>query len=225
MTFRTLEEYEIAKRTTLPAPHMVYIEEIGDYAKFRDSDIVEFQDNAVYEIMGESKLGQIRRLQQLNNRFRGTMIKDFPEFRYFSCILRLEDNAFNGCECLESITLPDYVYIIGNHSFGGCSNLKELKFPDTLEIIADSALSGCSALTELTLPGNVKTIGNYAFNGCCEMQEINIKTYLPPYIHDKTIFNGCENLRSINVWPSLVPKYRNDYRWKEFADLIKGKEW
>lgn len=44
-------------------------------------------------------------------------------------------------------------------------------------------------------------------------------------IYDKTTFNGCNSLKSINVWPSLVPKYLNEYRWSAFAGLIKGKEW
>lgn len=225
MTFRTLEEYELVKKSWLPAPHRVYIQETGEFVNFGDSDIVEFEDPIVSEIMGNKRLGDIRRLQQLNNRFRGTGIGSFKEFRYFGCILKLEDNAFNGCQLLESITLPDYLYLIGNHSFGGCSNLRELILPDSLEIIADSALSGCHSITELTLPSNIKSIGSYAFNGCSALEEINIKSFLPPYIHDKTIFNDCSSLKSINVWPSLVPKYLNDYRWKVFGDLIKGKEW
>lgn len=225
MTFRAMEEYEIAKETWLPAPHRVYIQETGDFINFGDSDIIEFQDPMVSQIMGNKRLGDIRRLQQLSNRFRSTDIENFKEFRYFGCILKLEDNAFNGCQLLEEISLPMYLYLIGNHSFGGCSNLRELILPDSLEIIADSALSGCYSLTKLTLPSNIKSIGSYAFNECRALEEINIKSFLPPYIHDKTIFNGCSSLKSINVWSSLVPKFLNDYRWSAFAGLIKGKEW
>lgn len=222
MSFKTLEDYNEAMKTWCPAPCFEYIEETGEFVKFTDNDLVEFQDPVISEIMGEVRLGDVRRMRQLDNRFRKADIKTFYEFRFFSCILKLEDNAFEGCSQLEVIALPQYLYVLGNHSFGGCSNLKELNFPDTLEIVADSALTGCSSLTSLTLPPNVKSIGAYAFNGCEALQEVKITSPLPPYIHDTTIFNGCDSLTSIYIPASVVGKYKSDHVWSKFGNIIKG---
>ena len=136
--------------------------EIG--VSFGGNELLKFEDETVAEIMGEVRLEEVNKLQQLGNRFRQTEIQRFYEFRYFNCILRLEDNAFEGCRELEEIALPEFLYTIGHHSFSHCESLKRLTLPDSIEIIGDSAFSGCSSLSTITLPWNVKAIGSYVFS-------------------------------------------------------------
>lgn len=225
MTFRTIEEYEEAKRTWCPAPHFVYIQETGEWISFGGNELLKFEDETVAEIMGEVRLGEVNKLQQLDNRFRQTGIQRFYEFRYFNCILKLEDYAFEGCRELKEIALPEFLYTIGHHSFSHCESLKRLTLPDSIEIIGDSAFSGCSSLSSITLPWNVKVIGSYVFSKCTGLEEIDIKTYLPPYIHDATFIEGCTALRAINMYPSVIEKCKLDHTWKTLTYLLKPKEW
>lgn len=225
MSFRTREEYEEAKRTWYPAPHMAYIQETGDWISFIGSDDLIFEDEELTKIMGNVKLRDVNKLQQLGNRFRKSDISTFNEFRYFSCILKLEDNAFEGCANLQHIVLPEYLYIIGHHAFSHCVGLEKLDLPPTVEIIGDSAFSGCSSLKSITIPYQVKSIGTYAFSKCTALEEIDIKTYMPPYIHDATIIEGCSSLRSINMYPSVVEKCKADHTWQKLSHLLKPKEW
>ena len=43
---------------------------------------------------------------------------------------KIGDYAFNGCDKLDSVSIPDSVTIIGAHSFGGCNGLESVEFAD-----------------------------------------------------------------------------------------------
>ena len=66
------------------------------------------------------------------------------------------------------------VLSIGNHAFNDCNQLISITLPNTITIIGNSAFRGCSALTSFTIPNNVTSIGNYAFEDCINLTSINI---------------------------------------------------
>ena len=68
----------------------------------------------------------------------------------------IEESAFQYCEELEELILPEGLQAIRQHAFFGCSKLKSLQFPQSLLSIQQYALEHCNALTSLTLPPNLK---------------------------------------------------------------------
>jgi hypothetical protein len=91
----------------------------------------------------------------------------FPEF--IRCRFRkykvthIGDCAFQGCESLTSITLPNSVTHIGDWAFDECGSLNSIVIPDNITSIGDCAFYNCISLTSITIPDSVTSIGDRAF--------------------------------------------------------------
>ncbi len=77
--------------------------------------------------------------------------------------------AFEGCDSLTSISIPEGVKEIRGLAFSGCSGLTSISIPSSVEYIGDYAFSGCSGLTSIDIPEGVTTIGDGAFGGCSSL--------------------------------------------------------
>ncbi len=75
-------------------------------------------------------------------------------------------NAFEGCNSLTSIKIPDGVTSIGILAFSECEKLTSIKIPEGVTSIGDWAFEGCSSLTSIKIPEGVTNIGDLAFYGC-----------------------------------------------------------
>ncbi|MBR5639052.1 MAG: leucine-rich repeat protein [Muribaculaceae bacterium] len=78
-------------------------------------------------------------------------------------ITSIGNQAFDGCNCMTSISISRSVTSIGNHSFYKCTGLSSVIIPNSVTSIGNSAFSNCSGLTSVTIPNSVTTIGSYAF--------------------------------------------------------------
>lgn len=56
---------------------------------------------------------------------------------------------FNGNETLESVNLPDSVYVIDTNAFGNCTSLTSITFGENFSQIGFEALQGCTSLTDM----------------------------------------------------------------------------
>lgn len=111
---------------------------------------------------------------------------------YYQLLETIGDGAFEGCESLETIDLPNTVTGIGNYAFHKCYNLKWAVIRGS-GFVGDYAFADCSTL-EIVIPGNpitfsettgkpstiyewgnLNSIGTYAFMGTA------LKTFsIPP---------------------------------------------
>ena len=89
-------------------------------------------------------------------------------------VTSIGEGAFCCCAKLTSITIPDGVKSIGNHAFAGCSALESITIPDSVLNIGDSAFAECTALESITIPGSVLSIGYSAFEECTALKNITI---------------------------------------------------
>ena len=102
--------------------------------------------------------GKVRRLP--NGIFSG---REFTEVALPSCLERIDDYAFSGCENLTTINLSDSIRYIGKSVFSGCQNLTTINLSDSIRYIGDGAFYGCSSLKNIHWPLRLTTIGNFAF--------------------------------------------------------------
>ena len=88
-------------------------------------------------------------------------------------VTRIEDGAFELCDSLTSITIPNSVTSIGDEAFDRCTGLTSITIPDSVTSIG-SAFGGCAGLTSITIPDSVTSIGYAAFRGCTRLASVNV---------------------------------------------------
>ena len=117
-------------------------------------------------------------------------------------VTSIGEGAFCCCAKLTSITIPDGIKSIGNHAFAGCSALESITIPDSVLSIGYSAFEGCTALKNITIPGSVLSIGDNAFKECTALESATISEGVKS-IGDNAFYN-CTNLVNVSLPDSLT---------------------
>ena len=111
-------------------------------------------------------------------------------------------HAFSWCKSLTNITIPGSVTSIGKAAFGGCVSLTSITIPNGVTSIGWDAFIHCRSLTNITIPNSVTSIGGYAFWNCTSLTSITIPNSVTG-IEDST-FKGCKSLTSITIPNSVT---------------------
>ena len=89
-------------------------------------------------------------------------------------ITYIADGAFNGCQTLTSVTLPNCLERIEGSAFYGCKSLMNIVIPDSVTYIGYKAFYECENLTSITIGACVKEIFREAFAMCYKLNHVNI---------------------------------------------------
>ena len=137
----------------------------------------------------------------------------------------IAEHAFENCDNLVKINIPEGVIAIGKSAFASCDNLISAYLPETLTVIDQEAFMDCVSLNAIELPSKINyipwsgfqnctslsrvvisdgntLIGAYAFKNCSALSDITI----PNSINEiqQEAFWGCSSLRSINLPEGLT---------------------
>ena len=75
-----------------------------------------------------------------------------PKIHNEKPVTGIGERAFQNCDNLTCITIPDSVTSIGKEAFYSCSSLTSITIPDSVTYIGKAALIACRDLTSITLP-------------------------------------------------------------------------
>lgn len=133
------------------------------------------------------------------------------------------DEAFAGCESIESVSLPNSIVEIGALAFANCVSLEVINFPESLKIIGkasfantkihtvsfgkgygeygkieDEAFAECSELKTVILYDRISKIGAGAFIRCRSIESIEIPRGYDLKVGDEA-FSECISLKTATL--------------------------
>ena len=84
-------------------------------------------------------------------------------------------NAFQGCDRLETLTIPENVTMIDCGAFHSCERLASMTIPASVAKIGPNAFDNCGELTEVTMLGERPEAPNAIFNkNCGKLKAIHV---------------------------------------------------
>ncbi len=89
-------------------------------------------------------------------------------------VTEIGEGAFEGCENLKEIELPDTITQIDEGAFSGCTSLEKVKFPSEMTEIPAKTFAMCDSLKELKLSDKITKIGEYALSYCNDLSWFSI---------------------------------------------------
>ena len=122
------------------------------------------------------------------------------------------------------------VLAIGKDAFDHCDSLKSVVIPNGIKLIAESAFEDCHSLTSVSISASVETIGTRALHGCRLLRDVHCKRQVPPTVLGSST-NGAsiEYLTNSEVYldatlyvpQATLSAYKAKDGWKEFGNIIE----
>lgn len=135
--------------------------------------------------------------------------------------IRME--AFNGCNSLIDVNIPNTVNKIGNYVFSNCTSLKSIEIPDSVKILGDdntyssNIFFECKNLENVTLPRNIHVLNKGLFKNCESLKSITIPNSV--YTIGDAAFLGCKSLTNI-----VIPNSVKEIGSGAFSDCTNLKD-
>lgn len=109
-------------------------------------------------------------------------------------VIEIDYQAFYYCPNLKKVTIHEGVKTIGQTAFIGCTQLTSITIPSTITNM-DTAFSGNTALSHVTLTNGISKISSNAFERCTGLTEVEIPASVDQIC--PFAFNGCTNLKRV----------------------------
>ena len=120
---------------------------------------------------GELSYAEAAAVETIGSVFGLSNIKTFDEFRFFTSVKDIPNNAFHQRN-LKSIHLPKSILSIGQEAFARCHDLTSVVLNEGLVSISDCAFLHCTKLKSVVIPSTVSSIIRNPFMGCKELESI-----------------------------------------------------
>lgn len=126
--------------------------------------------------------------------------------------------VFGGCNNLQTVTVPEWVTVIGQAAFRGCSSLSTTDFIERAEVIEKNAFQYCTNLKG-SLNLSATTIKTNAFDGCSGLGA-NISVANATTI-ESNAFRNCSSITGI-VYAQQVSGGANAFTSRTNTALLNG---
>ena len=120
-------------------------------------------------------------------------------------IVRIEDDAFEGCDKLTDFYLMgDYSVALGNRCFKGCTGLKTVKLLGSVTEWGEETFMNCTGLEKVILgdseQGIIESVGDRAFKGCTGLSSaVSVELRAAIKYYGEECFADCSNITGIGM--------------------------
>ena len=123
----------------------------------------------------------------------------------------------------DSVTYEEQTYAvtgIEDNAFDGCYELTSITIPYSVETIGEQAFQGCTGLTSVTIGSGVTAIGAKAFNYCNALETVKCIRSMPPVMASTDCFTTTAYNRATLLVPrQFVDAYQSADYWYKFAHI------
>lgn len=124
--------------------------------------------------------------------------------------------AFQWCQNLTTVELPNSITSIGTYAFYCCRVLKSVTLSNKLVNIYTYAFYDCRKLPKITLPSTVKRIDTRSFYDCAALTEMTILATVPPTLVNTNAISSSTT--TIYIPHGTLSAYQSATNWSSFAD-------
>ena len=119
-----------------------------------------------------------------------------------SYVTTIEDNLFNGCKNLTTVSLNDNISKLPTSVFEACESLKQIELPLALTEIGKNAFKG-SGLESIVLTDNLTQIGESAFENSALLKSVIFDSKIVKTIGNNA-FANCASLEEMTLPESVA---------------------
>ena len=128
-------------------------------------------------------------------------------------------NAFDKCESLTSVIIPEGVSCIDEYTFYECTNLASVGIPSTITSIGSYAFVRCRSLHSVSLPERIDSIGEGAFAGCYGLTDFYCLNPIPPIAGTDAFSEVYARVCTLHVPEGSLDSYKQAEEWKDLLDI------
>ena len=131
--------------------------------------------------------------------------------------------CLTNCQVIN-LTIPK-IGKIKNYAFDNCDSITSVTIPNSVTNIGSSAFAYCTNLSSVIIPNSVTSIGYDAFKNCSNLNTVILKptnTSKISSMFGTNVFDGCSNLTAIYAMHSnAVDAYKSVTNLKTWWGIIK----
>ncbi|MBE6607069.1 MAG: leucine-rich repeat domain-containing protein [Ruminococcaceae bacterium] len=135
-----------------------------------------------------------------------------PEEIFGKRVTAIGDYAFENCDAVISVKIPETVKTIGNGAFRNCDSVKTVIVPSSVTKIGTTAFSYCDNLTEVELYAQTNLLPMTLFRECTKLSTVIID--MPLEKIETGAFDKCRDIK--------VVKYSGTREEWEKIDIQNG---
>lgn len=117
-------------------------------------------------------------------------------------VICISTRAFENCNNLTSVEMPDSVRTIFPYAFKDCGQLENVILSDNLTMMGTSVFNNCYSLKKITIPGGITKLGESTFLNCQNLTEVTLGEGITT-IATQAFYN-CSSLTNITLPFSLT---------------------